>query len=63
MRCAFLLATRDWIVFELQFRLTDGSTVFATNVHAIQVVISDALRKGLGDFDIFSDSRMMLLAI
>lgn len=60
MRCAF---SRDGIDFELQFCLTDGSTVFATNVHPIQVVISDALRNGLGDFDIFSDSRMMLLDI
>lgn len=54
------LATRDIIVAEGRFLLTDGLTAFAAEVHVIKKAISDALRKRLGEIDIYQDSRSAL---
>lgn len=54
------LATKDGIVEEGHFCLTDESTVFADEVHVIKEVIADALRKSLDELDIYSDSRSAL---
>lgn len=58
--CAYLLANKDAIVEEGQFRLTNGLTVFAFEIHAIKQVISNALRKNPGELDIFSNSKTVL---
>lgn len=63
MGCAYLFATKDEIVEGNQFRLADGSTVFAAEVNAIKKAISDDIRKGLGELDIFSNSRSALPAL
>lgn len=48
---AYLLATKDGIVEEGKFRLTDGPIVFAAEVHAIKEAISDALRESFQNRD------------
>lgn len=55
MGCAYHLAAKDGIVEKDQFRLTDGPTALVADFHATKEAISDALQKGLGEFDIFSN--------
>lgn len=55
--CVYLLATKNGILEEGRFRLTDGSIVFAAKILAIWETISNALRKELGELDIYSYSR------
>lgn len=43
--CSYHLAMKDGIVEEVGFHLTDGSAVFAAEIHAIKEMISDALGK------------------
>lgn len=61
--CAFLLRTRNGIVDESQLLLTQRATIFAPDVLAIKEAISEALQKGLGELDIFSDSKSVLQAL
>ena len=42
------------------FWLSDGATVFAAEVHVIKKAITDALKRGLGDFDVYLDSRLVI---
>ena len=42
------------------FRLSDGATVFAVEVHAIKEAITNALKRDLSYFDNYSDSRSAL---
>ena len=45
------------------FRLSDGATVFAADVHAIKEAITDSLKRGFSDFDVCSDSKLALEAL
>ena len=61
--CAFLVVSEGNVLGESMFRLSDGATVFAAEVHAIKEAVTDALTRGLGDFDVYSDSRSALEAL
>ena len=45
------------------FLLSNGATVFTAEVHAIKEAITDDLKKGFSDFDVYSDSRSALKAL
>lgn len=45
------------------FCFTDGAEVLATKVHAIKEAIMDAHLRGLGEYDIYSDSRSAIQAL
>ena len=47
---AFLVVPKGNVLGESKFRLSDGAIVFAAKVHVIKEAITDALKKGLGDF-------------
>lgn len=58
--CDFLLSTKNGIVEEGMFRLSDEVTLFTAEDHAIKRAISNALLKGLGELNIFFDSKSTL---
>lgn len=63
MNCAFLAEIVGHIAVESQFPLTNGAEGFAAEVHAIKEVISDTHERGLGELNIYSDSRSTLQAL
>lgn len=42
---------------ESQFRLTNDVEIFTSEIHAIKEAITGALRRGLDELNIYSDSR------
>ena len=60
---AFLVVSEGNVLEESMFRLSDGATMFAAEVHAIKEAITDALKRSLCDLDVYSDSRSALEAL
>ena len=55
--CAFLLVAEGQVLTERCLRLSDGATVYAAEVTAIKAAVGDAVARGLGAIDVFTDSR------
>lgn len=56
----FLAVVEGQVLKEKQFHFSDSAEVFVAEVHVIKETITDAHLSGLGELDVYSDSRSAL---